>query len=137
MRYLKKKSKRPKIKLNVMKLILNLNFLNLLRKTFNTSKTLYEQAVPLWDEAVKKKPSWKFYILFVPKLKYPSSDYACWSWREQRFNLRHRHPGKQKQTNWETKRGTEYSNFQASFTQCATAHASFQYMKKLVNCKMF
>ena len=31
-----------------------------------------------------------------------------------------------KQTNWEKKRGTEHPNFQTSFTQCATAHASFQ-----------
>jgi myo-inositol-1-phosphate synthase len=42
-----------------------------------------------------------------------------------------------KQTSWETKRGTKHSNFQASFTQCAIAHAGFQYMKKLVNCKIF
>ena len=42
-----------------------------------------------------------------------------------------------KQTNWETKRDTEHSNFQASFTQCATAHASFQYMKNWSTARCF
>ncbi len=115
-----------------MKLISNLEFLNILRKMNpHIENTLRTSSPPLRGSR-EKKPILKFYILFVPKLKYPSSNYACRSWPEQRFNLRRRYPCKQKANQLENK-----TWYQASFTQCATAHAGFQYMKKLVNCKIF
>ena len=98
----------------------------------------YEQAVPLWDEAVKKQTVKKILHTIRTEAKVPKLGVMLVGLGGNNGStfvagiLANK-----KQTSWETKRGTEHSNFQASFTQCATAHASFQYMKKLVNCKMF
>ena len=88
----------------------------------------YEQAVPLWDEAVKKQTVKKILHNIRTEAKVPKLGVMLVGLGGNNGStfvagiLANK-----KQTSWETKRGTEHANFHASFTQCATAHVGFQY----------